>query len=65
MMQYTVRYNGTPVATFDSIEQSKKFMAWFTEKVTLAEQQLAFIDEAVLKSDLRQANEVIKHIMEM
>ena len=31
----------------------------------LYQEQLAFIDAAVLKSDLRQANEVIKHIMEM
>lgn len=30
----------------------------------LHNQQLDYIEEAVLKSDLKEANEVIKHIME-
>ena len=64
MLKYTVRLNGKPIADFDDESKAKKFMVWFTQNQADIEQQLAFIDEAVLKSDLTEAKEVIKHIME-
>ena len=65
MLKYTVRLNGKPIADFDDESKAKKFMVWFTQNQADIEQQLAFIDEAVLKSDMRASKEVLQHIMEM
>ena len=65
MLKYTVRLNGRPIADFDDESKAKKFMVWFTQNQADIEQQLAFIDEAVLKSDMRASKEVLQHIMEM
>lgn len=63
-IQYTVRFNGRAVKTFTEKADANKFLLMFVECQNLANKQLAFIDEAVLKSDLSEANAVIKHIME-
>ena len=63
-MQYTVRYQGIAIKTFTEKIDAHKFLLNFIECQMLASKQLAFIDEAVLKSDMREANILIKHIME-
>jgi hypothetical protein len=63
-LQYTVRYNGRAVKTFTEKSEANKFLLSFMECQMLTSKQLAFIDEAVLKSDMREANTLIKHIME-
>jgi len=65
MLKYTVRLNGKPIADFDDESKAKKFMVWFTQNQVDIEQQLAFIDEAVLKSDMKASKEVLQHIMEL
>ena len=64
MKVYTVRWNGNPVKDFTDELMAKKFMIEF---VTLQQdylKQLEYLDEAVLKSDLSEANEVLSYIME-
>jgi hypothetical protein len=63
-IQYTVRYQGRPIKTFTEKTDAHKFLLSFLECQMLASKQLAFIDEAVLKSNLSEANTLIKHIME-
>ena len=63
-MQYTVRYQGIAIKTFTEKIDAHKFLLSFIECQMLTSKQLAFIDEAVLKSDPSEANTVIKHIME-
>lgn len=62
---YTVRLNGYPVKEFKDELQAKKFMIDIQIEQQEKIKQLAYIDEAVLKSDLSEANDVIKHIMEI
>jgi hypothetical protein len=64
-MIYTVRYNGIPVAKFGSKADANQYLLKFVEQQKLAGQRLDYIDAAVLKSDMSEANAVIKHIMEM
>jgi hypothetical protein len=64
-MIYTVRYNGIPVAKFESRFDANKYLLNFMEHQKLATQRLDYIDAAVLKSDMSEANTLIKHIMEM
>ena len=63
-LQYTVRYQGRAIKTFTEKTDAHKFLLSFIECQMLTSKQLAFIDAAVLKSDLSEANTVIKHIME-
>ena len=62
-MIYTVRYNGIPVANFESKADASEYLLKFMEHQKLASQRLDYIDAAVLKSDMSEANAVIKHIM--
>jgi hypothetical protein len=64
-MIYTVRYNGIPVAKFESKTDANQYLLKFLEQQMLASQRLDYIDAAVLKSDMSEANAIIKHIMEM
>jgi hypothetical protein len=64
MKEYTVRLNGNPVKKFIDETEAKKFMVNFIIAQQLHQQSLALVDEAVLKSDLSEANAVLKHIME-
>ena len=63
-LQYTVRYQGRAIKTFNEKSEANKFLLSFVECQMLAAQQLAFIDAAVLKSDMKEADILIKHIME-
>ena len=64
-MIYTVRYNGIPVAKFESKADANQDLLKFMEQQNLAGQRLDYIDAAVLRSDMSEANTLIKHIMEM
>jgi hypothetical protein len=62
---FTVRLNGYPVKEFSDELLAKRFMIDIQIQQQEKIKQMAYIDEAVLKSDLSDANLVIKHIMEM
>lgn len=62
---YTVRLNNFPIKEFTDELAAKKFMVDIQIEQQEKLKALAYIDEAVLKSDLSEANAAIKHIMEM
>ena len=62
---YTVRLNGYPVKEFKDELLAKKFMIDIQIDQQHKIKQLAYIDEVVDKSDLSEANALIKHIMEI
>ena len=62
---YTVRLNGYPVKNFKDELQAKKFMIDIQIQQQERIKQMAYIDEAVLLSDLKESNEVLKHIMSL
>jgi len=64
MKIWTVRLHGKPIKTFTDKSEASKFMVEFLEMQQAKLNQLDYLDEAVLKSDLKEANEVIKYIME-
>ena len=64
-MAFTVRVQGRPIKTFENKKDAQEFMVKFVEVLQLQHKQIAYIDEAVLKSDLSEANDILKHIMEM
>jgi hypothetical protein len=64
MMVYTVRINGYPVKEFSDKLQAKKFMIDIQIDQQEKLKALAYIDEATIKSDLKEANEVLSYIME-
>lgn len=64
-MIFTVRIEGRPVKTFENKKDAQEFMVKFVEVLQLQQKQIAYVDEAVLKSDLLEANNILKHIMEM
>jgi hypothetical protein len=63
-LQYTVRYQGKAIKTFAEKSEANLFLLKFLEFQMLANQRLDLINEAVLKSDLSEANTLIKHIMD-
>ena len=63
-MTFTVRIEGRPVKTFKNKKDAQEFMVKFVEVLQLQHKQIAYIDDAVLKSDLSEANNILKHIME-
>ena len=62
---FTVRLNGYPVKEFNDELLARRFMIDIQIQQQEKIKQMAYIDEAVLQSDLSDANEVIKHIMEI
>ena len=64
MKVFTVRLHGRPVKNFTDETEAKKFMVNFIMAQQLHQQSLDLVDEAVAKSDLSEANAVLKHIME-
>ena len=62
-MIYTVNLNGHPVRNFTNEQEARKIMLVFQQEQMLQEQKLSYIDDAVDKSDLSEANVIIKHIM--
>jgi hypothetical protein len=63
-MTFTVRVQGRAVKTFKNKKDAQEFMVKFVEVLQLQQKQIAYVDEAVLKSDLSEANNILKHIME-
>jgi hypothetical protein len=61
---YTVRINGYPIKDFSDEVLAKKFMVDIHLQQMEKVKALAYIDEAVLKSDMKEAKEVLKYIME-
>ena len=64
MKTYTVRLNGYPVKEFSDELMAKRFMIDIQIDQQEKLKALAYIDEAVLKSDLKESNEVLSYIME-
>ena len=64
MKTYTVRLNGYPVKEFSDELMAKRFMIDMQIDQQEKLKALAYIDEAVLKSDLKESNEVLSYIME-
>jgi len=64
MKTYTVRINGYPVKEFSDELMARRFMIDIQINQQEKLKALAYIDEAVLKSDLKESNEVLSYIME-
>lgn len=64
MKTYTVRLNGYPVKEFSDELLAKRFMIDIQIDQQAKIKQMAYLDEAVLKSDLSEAKEVLSYIME-
>jgi hypothetical protein len=65
MMIYTVRMNGKPIKNFYDKSEANLFMQWLmnrSQEEVLCE---SLIEAALAKSDMSEANVVIKHIMEL
>ena len=62
---YTVKMNGRPVKTFADEAEAKQFMIHLVTENQNINKKLAEVDAAVLKSDLKESNEVLKHIMSL
>jgi hypothetical protein len=65
MKTFTVRLNGNPVKNFTDEEEAKRFMVNLIEVQKVQNQVLAYVDEAVLKSDMKESKEILKHIMSL
>ena len=63
MKIYTVRLNGYPVKHFNDKSLAKKFMVDILIDQQEKLKSLAYIDEAVLKSDMTESKEVLSYIM--
>ena len=63
-MEYTVRINGRPVRKFQDKQDAQQFMLWFSQDLQVQEMRYKLIEEAVSKSDFKQAQELIQYIME-
>ena len=64
MKTYTVNVNGRPVKSFTVEADARNYMIYLANWQDSIAKSLAYIDEAVLKSDMREAKEILKHIME-
>ena len=64
-MEYTVRLHGRPVKSFKDQTEARKFMLELIQLQQLYQKQFDYLDEAVLKSDMKESKQVLKHIMEM
>ena len=65
MKSYIVRLHGTPLKYFSSKEEANKWLIDFVTVQTEQVMALEYLDLAVEKSDMREAKEVLKHIMEI
>jgi hypothetical protein len=60
-----VRMNGYPFAFFNTEQEANRFVEIFKVEQAIRQSQLDYIDQAVDVSNLNEAKEVIKHIMEL
>ena len=65
MIQYTVRMNGKPIKNFYDKAEADKFMKWLMTRQQEEALREALIEAALMKSDMVEANAVIKHVMEL
>jgi hypothetical protein len=65
MKTYTVNVNGKPVKVFIDEAEARNYMLYLVNWQDSVSKSLAYVDEAVLKSDMRESKEILKHIMEM
>ena len=65
MKTYTVNINGKPVKVFIDEAEARNYMLYLVNWQDSVSKSLAYVDEAVLKSDMRESKEILKHIMEM
>ena len=65
MIQYTVRMNGKPIKNFYDRSEANLFMQWLLNRSKEETLRESLIEAALVKSDLSEANVVIKHIMEL
>ena len=63
MKTYIVRLNGYPVKQFNDELLAKRFMVDILIDQQEKIKSLAYIDEAVLKSDMTESKEVLSYIM--
>jgi hypothetical protein len=56
---------GRPIKSFLNEADARNFLLAFVNAQHLHNQSLNLIDEAVDKSNLKESNEIIKHIMEL
>jgi hypothetical protein len=63
-MIYTVRVNGQPIKNFNNIEDAKKYQMYLATFESTQNLISALIEGALLNSDMKEAKEVINHIME-
>jgi hypothetical protein len=61
---YTVKLNGYNIKNFNDKVQAASFMIKLQQDQQDKITALRYLDEAVLKSDLKEANEVLSYIME-
>jgi hypothetical protein len=64
MKPYAVRLHGTPIKFFDSKDEAKKWMVDFLILQTEQAVALDYLNEAVDRSNMNEAKEVIQYIME-
>jgi hypothetical protein len=64
MKTYTVNINGRPVKSFVVEAEARNYMIYLANWQDSVNKSLDYIDEAVLKSDMKESKEVLKHIME-
>jgi len=65
MIQYTVRMNGKPIKNFYDKTEANLFMQWLMNRSKEEMLRESLIEAALAKSDLSEANAVIKHVMEL
>lgn len=65
MIQYTVRMNGKPIKNFYDKAEANLFMQWLMNRSKEEMICESLIEAALAKSDLSEANAVIKHVMEL
>ena len=62
---YTVNLNGRPVKSFKDESEAKQYMIHLVAENQAIAKKLTQVDKAVLVSDLKEANDVLKHIMSL
>ena len=65
MNKVCVTVAGRGVKYFDTRPEAITWAIYYNLASSLDEKSSKYLDEAVDKSDLKEANEVIKHIMEL
>ena len=65
MIQYAVRMNGKPIKNFYDRSEANLFMQWLLNRSKEETLRESLIEAALAKSDLSDANTIIKHIMEL